>query len=53
MGTVRTAGWCVVTKGGEVLAMCRTRKAAMRRLKRETRECYVAELWYSDGLLES
>lgn len=56
MGVVRNAGYCVVKrKAEEVIAIMRTKKAARARLRRERKagvDCYLAELFYSDGLLE-
>lgn len=56
MGVVRSAGWAVVRKKSEEpIAIMRTKKAARRRLRIERGrgvECYLAELYFSDGLLE-
>ncbi len=55
MGVVGVAGYCVVEKSGAVVAIMRTRKAARRRLKQERArrpDVYLAEMYFSDGLLE-
>lgn len=55
MGVVGEAGWCVVSKRGDVLARRADRAIAeriVRRLRGEGQDVYLAQLFYSDGLLE-
>jgi hypothetical protein len=57
MGMVVTAGWAVVhARTHDVIAMCRTKTAAVRRLRRERAagtDARLAELVFSSGLLET
>jgi hypothetical protein len=55
MGRVCHAGWAVVTRSSEVVAVMLTRRSAVRRLRREResgRDVRLVELVYSTGLME-